>query len=669
MPCCYGASQTKDCQFGVEEDALVVFNGQKYCPFHLPLSETVSGIASFSEKAEMRRRRVGEDFNKLVGRFIAVQHARGQAADLSGTQFPCDFTLAPLLPYRFLPDSREVKGGPHPILFSGCEFHGAADFSGVALVGQASFDQAIFHGDASFAGTEFEASPTFRGASFATRLAFTPNTAARADFSQADLQGVDLSHADLRGANLEGTHLSDALLRNADLTQVRNLLPSQLAGTDLQGAVLDPKSAGRFDLLWRIDDLSRYARLGLIALLMGCGAVALGMGLADDAVTLADRSTPWMAFQLAAPALLLLLFANLHLYLQRLWDAAAQLPARFPDGRQRTEVISPWLMCGLSGKFSEETGVEPPPFFRLQRTLSVALAWWIAPLTLLTLWMWSLPHLMPVRGAYFLSYLFLGLLLSLWFHREARATLNGRPGLTGLGQWWALASAAAITGALLLIQGMIVRGDLPDPGRVMGWMRLDAARATLSPLTIGSVRTGEDCPVRSTTQLTGRNLRGLVADGANLMAVDLRGALLPGASLTDAEMSCTDLSPLPGREPRSSDLFRADLSQAVLVGANLTAANLAGAALRDAELTDSVLFAADLRAADLSGANLERADLRRARMWSAVLKDADLTDATLTGADLRGADLRGAKITQSQLEQALINSTTTPPERFLPENP
>jgi Pentapeptide repeats (8 copies) len=94
--------------------------------------------------------------------------------------------------------------------------------------------------------------------------------------------------------------------------------------------------------------------------------------------------------------------------------------------------------------------------------------------------------------------------------------------------------------------------------------------------------------------------------------------------------------PLAGEDRGDAAIFSyfegEDLRGALLSGADLFDANLAGTDLRGADLSDALLSEADLRAADLSGANLVGADLSEANLCGADLKDADLTGADLTGA-------------------------------------
>ncbi len=52
-------------------------------------------------------------------------------------------------------------------------------------------------------------------------------------------------------------------------------------------------------------------------------------------------------FYLFAPFLLVGLYTYFHLYLQRLWESLADLPAIFPDGTPLDKKADPWLLIGL----------------------------------------------------------------------------------------------------------------------------------------------------------------------------------------------------------------------------------------------------------------------------------------------------------------------------------
>ena len=107
-----------------------------------------------------------------------------------------------------------------------------------------------------------------------------------------------------------------------------------------------------------------------------------------------------------------------------------------------------------------------------------------------------------------------------------------------------------------------------------------------------------------------------------------------------------------------------DLREANLQGVNLSGAALYRARLTNALLDQTNLSGADLRRADFSGAhlwgadligtNLWVADLRRAYLLGANLAGANLSRAKLQGAWLQGADLRGADLQRSQMSADIV---------------
>src|SRR5215216_6692159 len=138
------------------------------------------------------------------------------------------------------------------------------------------------------------------------------------------------------------------------------------------------------------------------------------------------------------------------------------------------------------------------------------------------------------------------------------------------------------------------------------------------------------------------------------VVVDLKGADLSEASLSEANLMAADLSEahLQGADflkadLRGANLKKAKLSDADLSGAHLSAVNLHGADLRGADLSDRSLSDADLRGADLSEANLRDADLR-----GAALHGADLSEAYLRGANLSRAGLNEAHLLRADLRGA-----------------
>jgi len=127
-----------------------------------------------------------------------------------------------------------------------------------------------------------------------------------ADFDEADLTNANLSGASLLGTKLNGTQLQKAVLRNAnfqdtDISKVKGILAEQLAGTNVSGAIL-PVNIAKFELLPRIDELSKSAKRIFLAMLLACAYAALTIFSATDVSLLTDSaSSPLPIIQTAIP--------------------------------------------------------------------------------------------------------------------------------------------------------------------------------------------------------------------------------------------------------------------------------------------------------------------------------------------------------------------------------
>jgi hypothetical protein len=96
-------------------------------------------------------------------------------------------------------------------------------------------------------------------------------------------------------------------------------------------------------------------------------------------------------FFIIAPLLLLCLFVYFHLYLQRLWEALSQLPARFPDGRRLDERTHPWLMNDLARQHIPRLARMGIPLAFLQAFLSISIGYLLVPVAIGELWHRYLP--------------------------------------------------------------------------------------------------------------------------------------------------------------------------------------------------------------------------------------------------------------------------------------
>ena len=222
-----------------------------------------------------------------------------------------------------------------------------------------------------------------------------------ARLTRANLRGAILDGAKLNGANLYKATLTDADLQDADLTDVKGLLSSQLARTDLSGATL-PEAVAKFDALGNVSERSQIAKRLFATLLLGCIYALLTVATTTDVRLLTNSASsplpviqtqvPIAGFYFAAPVVLLGLSAYFLLYLQRLWESLAKLPAVFPDGTPLDEKAYPWLPNSIVHSHFTLLKNRRPPLSKLQALITIILGYWVVPITLIFVWGRYLPR-------------------------------------------------------------------------------------------------------------------------------------------------------------------------------------------------------------------------------------------------------------------------------------
>ncbi len=471
-----------------------------------------------------------------------------------------------------------------------------------------------------------------------------------ANLAVANLQGAFLARADLREANLPLTTLREANLADADLRGVTGLLGGQLAGANVSGAKL-PEDIAKFEGLATVEEASKNTRRIFLAMLLGCAYSVLTIFSTTDARLLTNSASsplpiiqtpiPIAGFYGVAPAILLAIYLYFHLYLQRLWEGLATLPAIFPDGRPLDQRAYPWLVNGLVRAHFKLLRDDRPPLSRLQTGISVLLVWWIVPATLLLFWGRYLPrHDWIVTGLH-IVFLVVSIGAGIVLNRLAAGTLRGEnwqplPWKTAwkdvttyrrsavvlaIGATFYLLSLGAIAGVdPYRDKSTGVRTWVPRAFELIGYSPFaDLGGADVS--TKPTIWTGDEIALVKGAKLRYKDLRYANADSAFLVKADLRDADLQGAFL-----------------------LAADLRKAVLREANLRKAALVGTNLRMADLEKAVLYRANLALAHLQGADLQEVDLQEANLLSADLRGANLMRANVRGAVLERADLTGANM-------------------------
>jgi uncharacterized protein YjbI with pentapeptide repeats len=519
----------------------------------------------------------------------------------------------------------------------------------------------------------------------------------RAEFKNADLTEANLQRAELRRASFDGailrrTSLREADLQNANLENASSLLTSQLAGADVAGAKL-PSAIAEFKGLETIAEATSNAQKLFVAMLGGCLYSWLTIGTTKDVALLTNSASsplpiigtalPIVGFYMVAPVVLLAIYFYFHLNMQRLWEALADLPAVFPDGRSLDKRADPWLLNGLVSAHFVRLRRERPPLSRVQEWLSILLAWWAVPLTLFVFWGRFLP-----RHDWFGTSLHIGLLaVAIGFgwmsYRLACRTLRGarRTPFRWTQAWKHGRTLMRIAGILgtcgvgvgFYFVSLIAIEDIPPDRKRFVIDRLVPETYSSTNLVPRILRTvgfrtylylvEEDLSIKP-ANWTGseeqyRMVKGANLDGANMQYANAASSFLANATLRTTNLREADLS--------FANLTNANLGSVNLYGASLWMADLSGAFLheksnfdlfngREANFNRALFEHANLTGADFSGADLRGVAsvrgvlLRRANLNNANLREVDLSQADLTAANFKGANLSKANLFQAKLD-------------------
>jgi uncharacterized protein YjbI with pentapeptide repeats len=532
-----------------------------------------------------------------------------------------------------------------------------------------------------------------------------------------DFSGNDLSRADLRRAKfgdtlLRGTNLREADLQNADLENAKFLLTSQLAGADVAGAKL-PSAIAEFKGLENITEATSNAQKLFIAMLTGCLYSWLTIGTTRDSALLTNSATsplpvigtaiPIASFYLLAPIVLIAVYFYFHLNMQRLWEALAELPAIFPDGRPLDKMADPWLLNGLVRAHFARLRSERPPLFRTQQYLSILLAWWVVPLTLLVFWGHFLRRHDWIGSGLHIAFLAATIGFGLVSFALARLTLRGLsrkqlhwrdiPRDSRLHKRIAGFAGVCVIAAILYFcthqaidtftndfdYSQPPKRIVPEILKRVGFrpfvdVREEDVSTKLQGWSPVHSRKIEEVAFVKGARLRNANMKSAYAPEAFLVNADLNGADLRNAILTEANLAHADLR---NANLSLASLVEADVMETKFYGADLTEANLMGVDLSRADLTEALLIRAVLYNAVLKAAKLTHADLVGAKLSGADMEDADLSRAELTDAsfdnvnlrhtNLKGVDLRSVSgLTRHQLVEALTDEGTRLPADLPP---
>jgi len=424
-----------------------------------------------------------------------------------------------------------------------------------------------------------------------------------ANLRDADLRAADLSNANLETSqgleptNLGGCRLEETKLHNAILSNVINLTAEQLGGADTTGAEL-PLKVGAFETVQDVAKLAGFARKLFSPLIIGCAFILLTVFATNDTDLVTNRAStklpiilaavPMGVFYCGTPIILFFYSLYFHVYLIRVWQRLAVLPAVFPDGSQLWVRADPWFLLSLFGGHIAKRGKPRPKMLRLAAFGAALLAW-----------------LMPLACFFFV-----------WLRYLPQRGLTWS--LVQVG-WFTVASSLGLI-AVFFGSTTLARKHLAEKRRVLSLV-------VLAVLTLGlflgwlswSALSG---PPRGAERTWAAGALTWVGRPpyADMTSADLQGVKLPGANLQWADLGDARMQDV--------DLRLANLQYARLRMANLKGAKLEKADLRGADLTRADLQDADLRGANLEGADIRESDLRTARGLSCEQVRAAWVDAS-----------------------------------------
>ena len=531
-----------------------------------------------------------------------------------------------------------------------------------------------------------------------------------ADLLLSDLQGASLLQANLEGANLLGARLRETNLQGANLKGATGLLAAELSGTNLTFAKLPAEISTADDLKYVARRAGHASWLILSLVLLNVLACWRVLTVSDaqilrnaSSLPLASRRNelPLVQFFLFCPVLLGGLYLWLHVYLQRLWEATAALPAIFESGR-RLDSSLPWLVRWPAHSYFRFLRQRRSALAGVEKATCVLLLYWATPATMLLFWARYLT-LQDVRGT-ILHILLITAAASaaLHFPRSTERAFGsgdsgwpqensgaGEPGelplprrsdsapgtiaAAGQGGWFRPAPADSSAELAVALAEAPARSAVPVDEAVAELLQTevgDPAPAS-EPRPRGDVKKpslARRIPVGVAfgfvlLLLAVGTIGGAPHDGTAAQAV---AAASPQSWAADvfwligydpfAQVNETEISRKPsgwsGSDEELSRVEGAGMNGIRLRYLQGYGAFLAKARLRQADLRYAYLSEADLRQANLRGASLRLAVLDRARLDNASLQSADLGHANLTRASLAKADLSFASLAGGMLLDA-----------------
>lgn len=424
----------------------------------------------------------------------------------------------------------------------------------------------------------------------------------RARFTGDDVKGADLRNRDLRQVIFDNASLLNTDFRQADLSgaEFRNsisLHAARLGRANLNGAVLPHDF--KFDLLQNVQDVSREGgnihKLVFVTCIFGWIFV---ISTTTETIILNSDVTQIPAIGIAMPIagictygllIALSMFIYWHLYVSRLWEFLAQLPAVFPDGTPVHDKIFPWLVNYLPRFQNPFMRDQPTGIQFLAQAAIYAVLWFHVPALFLFFWFRYLAAQDPPGTLIQILATTISVNFALWTFIRCKQILSQKtpPRVHLLQGFLALLAPACVMFAIS--QWIWSDYKLFEPGVIRGDFHGQAISRR--------------------------------PDNWNGMVDQVTGAILSNHRLD-------------GTNFRKSFLVNADFHESILRGCDFQHANCSGADFTSADLEGSDLRSCDMSKAELAGANLVNCKLNNANFTQCKMQGAMFDQRSLDSAAL-----------------------------------
>ena len=326
------------------------------------------------------------------------------------------------------------------------------------------------------------------------------------------------------------------------------------------------------------------------------------------------------------------LYFYFHLYLDNLWEELAGLPAYFPDGKRIDQRAYPWLLVTLVRKHFKRLK-ERPLIAKIKEWITIFLAWWVVPITMIAFWLRYIPRHDWVGTIFHVGLIVVSVAFAIYFYRLCAVTLQGKKKIEfrflrfwGDRKFYYSVGVGVVGGLFLFLSYGAIEGVRPP----LKWEE--------KPVNL--YRIEELIPW------------GFKKVGYQVIA-DLREKSVSEKPNNYGEIAKKErLEFVIGAKLKNSDLRYADMYKAFLVKADLREAKLHNAFLENADLRKADMLHADFQKADLYHADLQDANLENANLQFVNLFKSNLQDSNLENANLQDSNLKYANFRNSNLKYA-----------------